>query len=101
MQKATIAEGVTLLISGALAAGLGAQLADHNVGIAAIAATVVFTLTTGLHFAHQIGQGLRTTIYSCPAKGCTVSIRARGTSPAEADRLRALATDHAKHGSTR
>ncbi|GGS96275.1 hypothetical protein [Streptomyces violaceus] len=98
MQKATIAEGVILLISGALAAGLGAQLADHNVSIAAITATVVFTLTSGMGFANQIGQGLRTSLFTCPTKGCTVSIRARGTSTAELDRLRSLATDHSKHG---
>ena len=101
MQKATLAEAAILVFSGGIAASLGIQLADHSVSIAAISATITFTLTTGLYIAAQIGQGLRTTLYTCPAKGCTVSIRARGTDQAELARLRTLATDHGKHGSTR
>ncbi|HEX5567104.1 MAG TPA: hypothetical protein VFY14_09315 [Streptomyces sp.] len=101
MQKATITESVILVVSGAIAAGLAKQLADHNLSVATIVAVAAFTLTTGLYFAAQTGQAMRTALYACPAKGCTVSIRARGTSPAELDRLRSLATDHSKHGGTR
>lgn len=101
MQKATITEATILIVSGAIAAGLAKQLADHNLSTATIVAVAAFTLTTGLHLAAQTGQGMRTTLYTCPAKGCTVSIRARGASRDELSRLQALATDHSKHGSTR
>ena len=101
MKKATLAEAGILIVSGGIAASLGLQLADHSVSAATIAATVVFALTTGSYLAAQVGQGLRTTFFSCPTKGCTVSIRAKDTSQDELARLRALATDHTKHGSTR
>jgi hypothetical protein len=101
MNKATLTEAVILIASGALAGGLAKQLADHNVSTAAIVAVIVFTLTTGLYLAAQIGQGMRTSYFACPTKGCTVSIRAKNTSPTELDQLRVLATDHTKHGSTR
>jgi hypothetical protein len=97
VNKATLTEAGILTVSAAIAASLGVQLADHSVSIAAITATVVFTLTTGMYFAFQVGQGLRTSYFACPAKGCTASIRARGTDPKELARLQALATDHTKH----
>lgn len=100
-RKAVLAEVIILAVSAALAADLAVQLADHGVGVAAIVAVVCFTLTAGLAMATQVGQGLRTTLYTCPAKDCTVSIRARGANPDELTRLHALATDHSKHGSTR
>lgn len=98
MQKATITEAGILTTFGALAAGLAAQLNAHDVSTSAIVAVIAFTVTTGASLAQTIGQSMRTTLYTCPTKGCTVSIRARGTSPAELDRLRSLATDHSNHG---
>ena len=101
MNKATLTEAAILIASGATAGGLANQLADHHVSVAAIIAVIAFTMTTGLTLAHQVGQSLRTSFYACPAKGCTVTIRARGTSPTELANLRTLATDHTKHGSAR
>lgn len=101
MHKATIAEGVILLASGATAAGLADRVHSYGVPTAAVIAVIVFTLSAGLGFANQVGQSLRTSYFACPTKGCTVSIRARGTDAAELGRLRVLATDHSKHGSTR
>ncbi|MDX3232866.1 hypothetical protein [Streptomyces sp. ME19-01-6] len=100
MRKSTIVESGIVIASGAIAAHLGYQLADHNVPTAAIVATIAFTLTGGLAFASDIAKSVRTTLYTCPAKGCTVSIRAAGTTEDELNRLRVLATDHSKHGST-
>ncbi|MGW1411971.1 hypothetical protein [Streptomyces sp. NPDC002403] len=34
----------------------------------------------------------------CPAPGCTLRIRYRAVTPAEARHLAALATDHSRHG---
>ncbi|WP_060888637.1 hypothetical protein [Streptomyces scabiei] len=99
--KATAIEATVLVSSGALAAGLGVQLADHDVSTYAIAAAVVFTLTTGQYFANQLTQTLRTTFYACPAKGCAVYVRAKDVTDAELARYRAYATDHTKHGSAR
>ncbi|CAL9667393.1 hypothetical protein SUDANB145_07231 (plasmid) [Streptomyces sp. enrichment culture] len=101
MQKATLVEVGTFIAFGAVAASLAAQLHARDVSVAAIVAVIAFTVTTGASLAQSIGQAMRTTLYTCPAKGCTVSIRAQGTSPDELDRLRALATDHTQHGSTR
>ncbi|WP_042174518.1 hypothetical protein [Streptomyces sp. NBRC 110035] len=101
MHKATITQAGILAPFAVLAAGLGKQIADHGASTTAVISVVAFTLTTGLYFAAQVGQAMRTTLYNCPTKGCTVSIRARNTSPTELDRLRTLATDHAKHGTTR
>jgi hypothetical protein len=101
MNKATLTEAVILIASGALAGGLAKTLNDHNVGTAPIVAVIVFTLATGQYFAAQIVQGMRTSYFACPTKGCTVSIRARGTNTHELTRLQALATDHSKHGSNR
>jgi hypothetical protein len=101
MQKATLAEIGILTLSGGIAANLGIRLAHYGVGPALIGTTTVLALTTGLYLAAQIGQGLRTTFFACPTKGCTVSIRAKDTSPTELDQLRTLATDHSKHEATR
>ncbi|MEV5915729.1 hypothetical protein AB0M00_43465 [Streptomyces chartreusis] len=101
MHKATIAEGVILLTSGAAAAGLADKVHSYGVPTAAVIAVIVFTLSSGLGFANQIGQALRTSYFSCPTKGCAVSIRVRSTGKAELAALRTLATDHSKHGSTR
>ena len=100
-RKATAIETSVLGISGALAAGLAAQLADHGVGVYAIVSVVAFTLTSGFYFAARISQALRTTFYACPVKGCAVSIRAQNATNAELDRHRAYATDHTKHGAAR
>lgn len=98
MKKATLVESAIVVLSGALAYGLGAQLADHGVSLTTIVATVAATLTSGLGLAEQISKSMRTTLYTCPAKGCTVSIRAAGTTEEELNRLQALATDHSNHG---
>ncbi|MFJ4014439.1 hypothetical protein [Streptomyces sp. NPDC090026] len=37
----------------------------------------------------------------CPHAGCTVHIRYRAVTPAEAKRLTDLATDHTRHGTTK
>ncbi|MFI0822215.1 hypothetical protein ACH4TX_41735 [Streptomyces sp. NPDC021098] len=100
MKKSTLAEAATVITSGAVASGIGHQLADHHVPTPALVTAVMAILASGLYLAHQISQGLRTTYYTCPAKGCDVSIRARDTSQAELNRLRTLATDHSKHGPT-
>jgi len=101
VNKATATEAAILILSGTLAAGLAKQLADHNLSVATIITVAAFTLTTGLYFAAQISQAMRTTLYTCPTKGCTVSIRARAANTDELSRLRALATDHSKHEATR
>lgn len=101
MQKATITEVGVLVVFGAIAAGLAIQLSDRHVSVSAIVAVVAFTLVAGASLANAIAQSMRTTLYTCPTKGCTVSIRARGTSSEELARLRDLATDHAKHGAAR
>lgn len=101
MQKATLAEAGILILSGGIAANLGLRLAQHNVGVAAIAATITFALTTGMYFAFQVGQGIRTSVFTCPTKGCDVTIRAKNTSTNELNSLRAMATDHSKHGGAR
>ncbi|MFJ1993101.1 hypothetical protein [Streptomyces asiaticus] len=100
MKKTTIAQAVIAAVTLVIAARLGYELADHNVSISAIVATIAFTLTGGLAFASDITKGVRTTLYTCPAKGCTVFIRAAGTTENELNRLRALATDHSKHDPT-
>lgn len=101
MQKATLTEATILIASGAVAAGLATRISDHGVSTAAIVAVIAFTLTAGASLAQSIGQAMRTHLFTCPTKGCTASIRARDTSPTELAQLRALATDHSKHGSTR
>ncbi|WP_448333462.1 hypothetical protein [Streptomyces sp. DSM 41534] len=100
MKKTTISQAVITATTIVIAARLGYELADHNVSISAIVATIAFTLTGGLAFASDIAKSVRTTLYTCPAKGCTVSIRAGGTTEDELNRLRTLATDHSKHGPT-
>ncbi|MFK8850476.1 hypothetical protein [Streptomyces sp. Ac-502] len=99
--KSMVAEILILAVSGGVGASLALQLAEHGVGIAAIVCAVCAVVAAGVALAAQVGQGLRTTVYTCPAKGCRVSIRAVGTSPEELQRLRDLATDHGKHGGTR
>lgn len=101
MKKTTLVESAVVVLSGALAYGIGDQLSDHGVSLTTIVAAVVATLTSGLALAEQISKSMRTTLYTCPAKGCTVSIRASGTSQTELNRLRELATNHTKHGGTR
>jgi hypothetical protein len=101
MKKATLIQTAILIPSGAVATALGAQLASHNVSTAAITSTVLAVLSTGLFLASRLAYVGRTVFYTCPAKGCEVAISARDTRPAELDRLRALATDHSKHGATR
>lgn len=99
--KATAIEATVLVSSGTVAAILGTQLADRNVSTAAILTTILAVLTASQYFANQLTQGLRTTFYACPTKGCTASIRAKDVTDAEQNRLRALATDHTRHGGSR
>ncbi len=94
--KATV-----LISSGVVASVLGTQLADRGVSTAAILTAVLAVLTASQYFAAQLTQGLRTTLYACPAKGCPVFIRAKQVGDAEQARLRSMATDHTKHGSAR
>ncbi|MDX3279070.1 hypothetical protein [Streptomyces scabiei] len=96
--KATAIEATVLISSGVVASVLGTQLADRGVGTAAILTAVLAVLTASQYFANQLTQGLRTTLYACPTKGCAVSIRAKDVTDAEQARLRAYATDHTKHG---
>lgn len=51
----------------------------------------------GLYLIQRLRESHRTTVYTCPVKGCGVSIQATGSSDAELDRLRGLAVDHSKH----
>ncbi|MBP5918760.1 hypothetical protein F3K34_44045 [Streptomyces sp. LBUM 1486] len=97
-RKATTIEASVLVSSGIVAAVLGTQLADRNVGPAAILTAVLAVLTASQYFANQLTQGLRTTFYACPTKGCPVYIRAKDVTSTEQARLRSLATDHTKHG---
>jgi hypothetical protein len=101
MQKATLTEIAIIVTSGIVAGSLANELADHGVAVMAIVTTVLATLTTGLYLARQIGDGLRTSLFTCPTKGCTTSIRASGTNQTELARIQAFATDHTKHGSNR
>jgi hypothetical protein len=99
--KATLTEASIALASGFVAASLGSELAAHHVSPVAIVTTLLAVISTGLYVAQQIGQGFRTALYTCPVKGCSASVRAKGTSPAELDLLRTFATDHSKHGGPR
>ncbi|MET7975772.1 hypothetical protein ABZW44_22555 [Streptomyces mirabilis] len=101
MQKATLTEASIAIASGIVAASLGSELAGHHVSPAAIVTTLLAVISTGLYVAQQIGQGFRTSLCTCPVKGCPTSIRAKGTSPEELDRLRVFAADHSKHGGPR
>jgi hypothetical protein len=101
VKKATLVEAGILITFGGAATSLATQMNAHDVSTLAIVAVIAFTVTTGASLAQTVGQGLRTTFFTCPTKGCTVSIRAKNTSPTELDQLRVLATDHTKHGSTR
>ncbi|MFD8899940.1 hypothetical protein [Streptomyces ardesiacus] len=101
MKKATLVEAGILVTFGGAATSLATQMNAHDVPTLAIIAVIAFTITTGASLAQTVGQGLRTTFFACPTKGCTVSIRAKNTSPADLDRLHTLATDHSKHGATR
>lgn len=101
MKKANLIQTAILIPSGAVATALGAQLAGHNVSTAAITSTVLAVLSTGLFLASRLAYVGRTAFYTCPTKGCEVAITARDTRPAELNRLRALATDHTKHGGAR
>lgn len=48
--------------------------------------------------AGDLGTALTTTLYSCPEKGCTVTIRAPKDVGQDAlDRYRQQATDHTNH----
>ncbi|GCD40838.1 hypothetical protein GKJPGBOP_00491 [Streptomyces paromomycinus] len=99
-RKVLFVEVGLLAVSGALAAALAARLLERGVGTAVVAAVVCCTLTVGLSLAAQFDQGMRTTLYTCPVSGCAVSVRVRGASPEALCRLRALATDHSRHGAT-
>ncbi|MET7713687.1 hypothetical protein [Streptomyces sp. NPDC005407] len=101
MQKTTLIQASIIAPTGAVAISLGAQLAHHNVGTTALVAVLTCVTATGLNLARQISEGFRTTLYTCPANDCPVSIRAAGTSKTELERLHALATDHSKHGTDR
>ncbi len=90
-----------LAVSGALAATLTVRLAEHGVDVAAIVAVICCTLSAGLFLAAQFDQGVRTTLFTCPVKGCAVAVRVRGAGPQELCRLRVLATDHRQHGAAR
>ncbi|MDX2986517.1 hypothetical protein [Streptomyces caniscabiei] len=99
--KATAIEATVLVSSGTVAAILGTQLANRNVSTAAIITAVLAVLTASQYFANQLTQGLRTTFYACPTKGCPVSIRAKQVGDVEQGRLRSIATDHTRHGDAR
>ncbi|MGW3427962.1 hypothetical protein ACWDHW_08395 [Streptomyces melanosporofaciens] len=51
----------------------------------------------GMYLIRWLGDRHRTIVYTCPVKGCGVSISAIGSSDTELDRLRNLAVDHSKH----
>ncbi|GAA1065235.1 hypothetical protein [Streptomyces asiaticus] len=53
-----------------------------------------------MYLIRRLDDRRRTTVYTCPVKGCGVSSQAVGSSDAELDRLRNLAVDHSKHGPT-
>ncbi|NUH42891.1 hypothetical protein HUF15_40445 [Streptomyces samsunensis] len=95
MRKVTTVQAGAVFVAGCVAGDIGYRLSGHQVGAAYITAIVVGSLSVGLVFASPAD---RTITFTCPVKGCTVSIRARDTSAEELERLRALATDHSKHG---
>lgn len=92
---------VTAIAAVGAATGLAQQLATHHVGIAAIMSTVLSLLAVGLMLAIRFNEASRTVLYTCTVEGCDASVRAKDTRPAELARLRALASDHSKHGGTR
>lgn len=99
--KATLTEIAILATSAVVAGTLARELADHDVSVAAIISVILAVLACGLYVGTQIGQGLRVTVYTCTAKGCPVTIRAKDVDSDELTRLKAYATDHTQHGSTR
>lgn len=100
-RKATAIEAGILIVSAITAARLAKQLADHNVGISPIICLIALTLFAGVSLATSIGLGIRTTTYTCPAKGCPVNVRAQNADPDELTRFQAYATDHTRHEVTR
>ncbi|MCX4911825.1 hypothetical protein [Streptomyces sp. NBC_00878] len=97
MNKATATEAGIVITSGVVASRLASELADQDVSVVAIVAVVMAVLSSGIFLAIRIGQGLRTTYYTCPTKGCPVSVRASNASTAEMDRYRTYVTDHTQH----
>lgn len=96
--KSTIAQVLVLISSGATAAGFSTHLDSHNVSAAVTIPVIAFTLSVGLQVAGDLGKAISTTVYRCPTKACTVTIRAPKTVGQDAlDRYRQMATDHANH----
>ena len=101
MNKPTAIEATIVVVSGALAAGIANQLTDHHVSTLTTVSAVLAILTAGIALATQISQALRTTTYTCPAKGCSVYVRVKDVTGTELGRLKTYATDHSKHGGLR
>ncbi|MGW7597254.1 hypothetical protein [Streptomyces antimycoticus] len=57
----------------------------------------ILACLASMYLIRRLADRHRITIYTCPVKGCGVSIQAVGSSDAEMDWLRALAVDHSKH----
>ncbi|MFI2620367.1 hypothetical protein [Streptomyces sp. NPDC018584] len=101
MNKPALAEGSVLVAFGGITAAFANTLADHDVSVLIILAVALFTLNTGLHQGDAIGQALRTHLYRCPTKGCTVTIRAPKTLDHNTlGRYEQQATDHTLHTET-
>lgn len=98
MKKSTVIESLVLLVSGGVAADLGYQLAQHDVPAAAIVATVMSVLSSALllvaHFSKALGSGH----FECRERGCSVRVSFKDVSSSEASKLRALVSDHSRHG---
>lgn len=101
IKKATLVEASLIGVSLITAAALARQLYTHNVNASVIAMVISLTVLAGANLAVTIGLGIRTTTYTCPTKGCPVSVRAQSANPGELARFRAYATDHTQHEARR
>lgn len=91
--KQRIVQAVILTIGGILAVFIGVDLAKRNVPGALISTVVLSFAASTLHLANLIGRGPSYT-FICRKPGCRVRITTANTSPAELDRIQALATEH-------
>lgn len=97
MTKTRIVEFFIILVSLGVAVRLAFELADHGVPVAAIVSVVMTTLASGIFFAAKVGDAAKIQLFQCTIPGCPTMIRAQHVSADEAQRLRSLAADHARH----
>ncbi|MFJ4200139.1 hypothetical protein ACIP2Y_10980 [Streptomyces sviceus] len=97
MTRLTVREAVPIVAAAGVAAYIGYDLADHNVGVSVIVSVVLALLSTGMSLGIQFQKAAATQLFTCPEPGCSVQIRATNQPDDRLARLRELATDHTHH----